>query len=394
MILILRVIVTMSPSYGGPCQGIRNSIPALQKLGVSNEVLCFDEPDSDYGVKDCFTIHKIGAGKGSYSYNSKLKEWLAGNLGRFDFVIVHGLWLHTSYGVYRAWSRYKHINSSCPSLFVMPHGMLDPYFQKAKERRFKAFRNSVFWHLFEKRVINGVDGLLFTCQMELELAREAFWDYHPKREVNVGYGIQAPPSFDPDMEFAFRSKTGLKKDDRYFLFLSRIHEKKGVDLLIRAYIDLADGGSVSGIPKLVIAGPLSGGFAKSMQELVGKREDIIFTGMLQSDAKWGALYLSEAFILPSHQENFGIAVVEAMACGSPVLISDKINIWKEIDKGKGGLVESDSAEGAHNLLVRWTALSDSERSKYRKAARKTYEHYFTVEQAAVQFSKQLGFGDF
>ncbi|WP_236025703.1 glycosyltransferase [Algoriphagus oliviformis] len=379
----------MNPSYGGPCQGIRNSIPALSRFGIDNEVVCFDEDDVDYGIEDSFLIHRIGRGVGPYSFNSRLESWSAKNLGRFDIVIVHGLWLHTSFGMYKAWSKFKRHRTKFPSLYIMPHGMLDPYFQKSKDRRFKAIRNSIFWHLFEKRVINGVDGVLFTCEMELELAKQAFFGYNPKKAVNIGYGIQRPPAFNAQMDGEFRAISGLKEDDRYFLFLSRIHEKKGIDLLVKAYMNLTDSGMFSSLPKLVIAGPLLGRYAELMQKIASHQNNIVFTGMLQGNAKWGALYSAESFILPSHQENFGIAVVESLACGTPVLITNKINIWKEIDEGKGGLIEQDDAEGVRNLLVRWIELQDKERSEYRKSARKTYEEYFTVESAASQFCKRL-----
>jgi hypothetical protein len=72
--------------------------------------------------------------------------------------------------------------------------------------------------------------------------------------------------------------------------------------------------------------------------------------MLSGAAKWGALYGCEAFVLPSHQENFGIAVVEALACGKPVLISDQVNIWREIVEDGAGLVEGDAEEGVEKLL--------------------------------------------
>jgi glycosyltransferase involved in cell wall biosynthesis len=76
-------------------------------------------------------------------------------------------------------------------------------------------------------------------------------------------------------------------------------------------------------------------------------------GMLEGDAKWGAFYGCEAFVLPSHQENFGISVVEALACEKPVLISNKVNIWREIAEDGAGLVEADSVDGTARLLHRF-----------------------------------------
>lgn len=379
----------MDPTYGGPCQGIRNSIPALKKFGVTNEVLCFDDPYKDYGISDDFLIHKIGNGVGPYSYNKNLSYWLEINLHRFDIVIIHGLWLHTSFGTYLAWKKFKKFNSVYPKLYIMPHGMLDPYFQKAKDRKFKSIRNSIFWRLFENRVINGVDGVLFTCELELELARQTFPNYFPKNEVNVGYGIQYPPSFKSEMENNFRKVANLNQDEVFILFLSRIHEKKGIDILIKEYLAIVDGGKFSQIPKLVIAGPISDSFSKSLKLSFEKRGEIIFTGMLKGDTKWGALYGCDAFVLPSHQENFGIAVVEALACGAPVLISDKINIWKEIDKGNAGIISSDDNQGVQSLLINWLNLDFQSKNNYRISARNTFLNNFTMDQAAFQFSNGL-----
>ncbi|MDR7127777.1 glycosyltransferase involved in cell wall biosynthesis [Algoriphagus sp. 4150] len=390
---VLRVIVTMHPSYGGPCQGIRNSIPAMKELGIENEVVCLDNKDLDYGMSDGFLIHKIGNGVGPYKYNVSLNNWLNSNFNRFDLVIIHGLWLYTSYGTFRAWNNFKRSNLVFPKLYVMPHGMLDPYFQLAPERRLKAMRNTIFWHLFEKKVINGVDGVLFTCEMEKELAKESFNDYLPLNEINVGYGIQTPPLFIPEMEEEFLMKSGLTKDQPFILFLSRIHSKKGVDYLIKSYVDLVEGGKYRDIPKLVIAGPTSNRYAQGLMGSVANRNDVIFTGMLQGNAKWGALYLSGAFILPSHQENFGIAVVEALACGTPVLITDKINIWKEIEEGRGGLVKDDTLEGTKGLLQQWFSLPPEDREFMAKSAKNTFLKYFTVKSAAVQFLGKLSSND-
>ena len=378
----------MHPSNGGPCQGIRNSIPALKKMGVENEVLCFDEKGIDYGINDDFIIHQIGPAKGPYSYCPKMLTWLEENIKNYDAVIIHGLWLYNSYGAYSILKKLKKQEKTKAKLYVMPHGMLDPYFQRAPERKLKAIRNTIFWHLFEKKVVNGADGILFTCERELELARKTFNDYHPKREINVGYGIQSPPIRAEQAVIDLKQTLGIDKNESYLLFLSRIHEKKGVDLVIKTYLQIKSEGKIN-VPKLVIAGPLDSDYSKQMQDLAKETKDIIFVGMLKGEQKWAALYGAEVFLLPSHQENFGIAVVEAMACQTPVLISNKVNIYTEIIEGKGGMVETDSLEGCKKMLEKWLQLSDEKKIQYQQNARKTYETYFTIEQAAQQLRELL-----
>lgn len=378
---ILRVIATMDPQSGGPCQGIRNSIPAMLDVGVENEVLSFDAPDAAFLHKDAFPIHAIGPAKTPYAYCKLLPAWLEQNFYRFDAVIIHGLWLYNSYGTYKAWEKYKATHVSFPKLFVMPHGMLDPYFQEAKGRRLKAIRNYFFWKLIESRVVNGADGVLFTCAQELLLARQAFKPYHPAKELNVGYGIQQPPVFTAEMKRAFEKFCPGVKNKPYLLFLSRIHPKKGVDILVNAYLALKK--VKNNLPALVIAGPgLETDFGKKIQAMAAADGEIYFPGMLQDQAKWGAYYGCEAFVLPSHQENFGIAVVEALACGKPVLITDKVNIWREIIGAKAGLSAADTAEGTLQLLGQWTEMGGKEKSLMRGNASSLFQTHFSSEQSA------------
>ena len=89
--------------------------------------------------------------------------------------------------------------------------------------------------------------------------------------------------------------------------------------------------------------------------------------MLKGDDKWGSLFGSEAFILPSHQENFGIAVAEALACSRPVLLADKVNIAEDIATDGAGLMELDTPEGTLRLLRRWIAMSLQERQEMSEA---------------------------
>ncbi|SIS42620.1 Glycosyltransferase involved in cell wall bisynthesis [Zobellia uliginosa] len=384
---ILRVIASMNPKQGGPCQGIRNAIPELLKLGVENEVVCFDELDADYLGKDSFKIYAIGGAKNPWRYNSKLIPWLLNNFAGYDAVIVHGLWQYHSHAAIKAMRVYRKSKKASPKIYIMPHGMLDPYFQKAKERRLKALRNEVYWRLFENKVVNGADGILFTCEEELLLARTAFANYNPKKEINAGYGIQPPPHNNPNNKKAFAEKVPKWKGEPFFLFLSRIHQKKGVDLLIKAYLRLEK--ELSELPQLIIAGPVDHAYGHEILKLGETSENILFTGMLTGAAKWGAFYESEAFVLPSHQENFGIAVVEALACKKPVLISNKVNIWREIEKEKGGIVKNDNEEETYELLKKWLSFSEVEKSKMAINAIKVYQEYFTIAQAARQFLKGI-----
>jgi glycosyltransferase involved in cell wall biosynthesis len=104
--------------------------------------------------------------------------------------------------------------------------------------------------------------------------------------------------------------------------------------------------------------------------------------MLSGDMNWGAFHCADAFILPSHQENFGIAVAEALSCGLPVLISDKVNIWREIQGAGAGLVAPDTLDGTRELLTRWLTLDEPARAQTREQARVCFERHFHIAAAA------------
>jgi glycosyltransferase involved in cell wall biosynthesis len=106
--------------------------------------------------------------------------------------------------------------------------------------------------------------------------------------------------------------------------------------------------------------------------------------MLRDSLKWSALAAAEVFALPSHQENFGIAVAESLACGVPVLISREVNIWREIEASHAGLTAPDTLEGTISLLTRWQQLPESERRAMQRNARHCFQQHFDIEHSAAR----------
>lgn len=393
----------MNPVSGGPCQGIRYINSETERHGATREVVCLDDPESKYIGMDSFPIHALGPTKNRWRYSAKLRPWLDANLERFDIVIINGLWVYSSYAGFKA-LEYLHEkqlknpekNIKIPKMFVMPHGMLDPYFQRAKTRRLKALRNIFYWILIEHKVINYADAILFTSKTELLLARETFFWYRPKKEIDVGYGIYPPPPLNEDIKKAFFECCPKLNSKPYLLFLSRIHEKKGLDLLIKAYATIVQDSLVerSKIIPIVVAGPgLDSNYGKRIQSLIeslpGIKDLVYFVGMISGDTKWGALYGCEAFILPSHQENFGIAVVEALACKKAVLISNQVNIWLEIIEGGGGLVVPDTLEATKKMLLQWLNLSQIEKETTSANALQIFLDKFHIEQTSRMFLEAI-----
>lgn len=411
---VLHVVSEMDPELGGVCKAVRTMATGLHLQGIESAVVSLDDPEAAFLSLEDFAIYPLGPAENLWSYSKKLVPWLIANSPNFDVIIIHGLWLYNSHATRIAFSALqKEKGASLPKLFVMPHGMLDPYFQKAPERKLKAVRNKIYWKFIESKVINRADGLLFTCEEEKLLARETFRSYRPKEEHVVGMGVDSPPAFTMSMSKAFNEKCIGLNNRPFLLFISRIHDKKGVDILVQAYDMLLREAIKKGLketnplveifsnspvlPVLVIAGPgLDSPYGKKIQEMVKKNkilsQNIFFPGMLEEEAKWGAFYNAEAFILPSHQENFGIAVVEALACGKPVLISDQVNIWREIKECGAGMVENDTLEGTLYLLQNWINSSPDNKKQMARNAKSCFKKNYSMGSVMKKWKDTIGNG--
>jgi glycosyltransferase involved in cell wall biosynthesis len=381
---ILHIISGMNPETGGVCKAVRDIIDGMKILEPKfvNEVVCLDPKNAAYLEKDTFSITALGGKKTSWLYSKELMPWLKKHTKEYDLLIVHGLWQYLSYAVCEVAKEEK------KPYYVMPHGMLDPYFQKAKERKLKAIRNSIFWQLIDKKLINNAKGVLFTCEEEKQLARTTFPSYRPKSEKVVGLGVDLPPAETENMKKELKIKVPEWNGKPFILFLGRLHLKKGVDLLIEAYTKLEK--EYKELPQLIIAGPgLETEYGKAVMQQAKGSKRIYFPGMLTGEARWGAFYKAEAFVLPSHQENFGIAVVEALACETPVLISNKVNIWREIKEANGGIVKNDNSQETYHLLKDWLSLSILKKQEMNASAKKVYHSKFTITQAVKQLLKVI-----
>jgi glycosyltransferase involved in cell wall biosynthesis len=345
---LLHVVASFSPAAGGTSEGI---LKLSQSSAESVEVACLDDPAVTYVQGQSFPVHALGPPQGSYRYAPRLRPWLRENLDRFDGVVIHGLWQWHSYGSYGL------LRHRTPYV-VFPHGMLDPYFKRAFP--LKHFKKQVYWLAREYRVLRDARAVCFTTPIERDSAVKTLWPQRWNSAV-VSLGTSEPAGDGAMQREVFLGRYPALRQRRFFLFLSRIHSKKGCDLLLEAFARLAPAHPDL---DLVIAGPDEEGLRpqlESQAKRLGLEARVHWTGMLEGDLKWGAFHAAEAFVLPSHQENFGIAVVEALACGVPVLISDKVNIWPDIAHDEAGLVNADTAEGTYRSMAALLAMSVEER---------------------------------
>jgi glycosyltransferase involved in cell wall biosynthesis len=189
----------------------------------------------------------------------------------------------------------------------------------------------------------------------------------------------------------FRSRFARQIGERpIVLFMSRIHPKKGLDLLIPAFSRLNRDAA------LVIAGPDIGGYQAQVEAMArqhGLSDRVLFAGMLYGRERAEALVDADLFVLPSYQENFGVVVIEALAVGTPVILSDQVNIHRQVTAAQVGEVVPTQIDALAQAVIRWTGDADLRAGASARAttfvkesydrialARRWIEHYQRIVQ--------------
>jgi len=376
---ILRVITSMNPEHGGVVEAVSSMAKRFNSNDLTTDVLCFDEKDSKWILAEGdYNIYGVGRRYTGYGINFAYFSWLIKNASSYDVVILDGLWQFHILGGYV-------LKLLGVPYCVFTHGMLDPYFNKNK---LKYIKKLPFWFLVERNVISLANAVIFTCEDESQLAEKSF-PYFVAEPRIATLGVQANAKDEAMLKSAFYSSFPDLINKRFILFLSRIHPKKGIDLLIDAVA------KVNILPSdmvFVIAGPDQSGETEKLQRRakeLGVESRFKWVGMLTGNIKWGAYAAAESFILPSHQENFGIVVAEALSTSTPVLITNKVNIWREIDAAGAGFVEDDDVDGVKNLLNRWFELTTKEKLVMTMNAKACYQNNFSIESAVADLEKVL-----
>jgi glycosyltransferase involved in cell wall biosynthesis len=247
---------------------------------------------------------------------------------------------------------------------VTPHGMLDPW--SLSQSRWKK-RLYLAWRL--RSNLRHARAIHFTTRTESDLVA-------PLRLGPPGFvetlGVDLAEFEQLPSKGAFRQRYSLG-DRPLVLFLGRVHPKKGLDLLIPAFDAARLDDAV-----LVIAGPDADGYRARVEADIAARllqGRVVFTGMLRGRDRVEALADADLFVLPSYQENFGIAVVEALAAGTPVLISDQVNIWQDIIEGSVGAVVRTDVNPLAAELRRWMTDATLRREAADRARPFVWQRY-------------------
>lgn|GEM_PF-49532 len=374
---VLHTIHSLNPLHGGTSYGLKGMVEGLLEQGIDTEILVLDDATCPWLAEWPCKVHAAGSGIGYFGYNWNFDNLLARIVKGFDQVVVHGLWQYHGVATRRAC-----LNARVPYA-VFPHGMLDQWFSQAYLG--KHLVKQIYWWLAENRLLRDAAAVFFTTLEEFEAGRNTFFPFAVRPAI-AAFGIQPPARLNEERRVDFRRPAPDSHGKRTLLFLSRIHPKKGCDLLIEGFARWQ-----SSLPPekqndwyLRIVGPsVTESYLKHLRDAAEvyqlvERGLISFVGNVSGEAKWQEINQADALILPSHQENFGVIIAEAMACGVPVLISNKVNGWRAIQESGAGFVEPDTVEGVVRLLQHWEELSLDGVELMRRAA----SQYFATRMSA------------
>lgn len=376
---ILLAIGSLNPADGGPPESMRTLADGFRLAGHACDIVTLDPHDAPWLKADwpCPVTSVQPTVLGRYRYSPAFRRWAAQNVGHYDVVVVNGIFQYLGLALRAACRR-----QGVPYV-VFTHGSLDPWFRR--QFPLKHLKKWLHWPWGDYPLLRDAARVLFTTDEERDLAPQSFSLYRVRPAV-VGYGTDDPPPEAPDDADTLYAAHPALRNRRYLLFLSRIDAKKGCDILLEAFGRCAD---LDPTLLLVMAGPDRTGLRPALEarsEQMGVGDRVVWTGPLAGATKWAAFRHAEAYVLASHTENFGIAVAEALACGTPVLISERVNIWRSVVRGGAGLAAPDTVEGTVRLLNQWNELSPAEKVQMRSRTRPLFLEQF--EMGAV--SRRIG----
>ncbi|MCC7193603.1 MAG: glycosyltransferase [Phycisphaeraceae bacterium] len=266
---------------------------------------------------------------------------------RADIVHCHGPFMIGSLQTARVARRL-----GCPCIFTL-HGMLDDWSMSKG-----ALRKRAFLALGVRRCLEQASRVHCTAQAELDQARKWF----PQgRGVVLPYLVDTQPYAElPGPAAAQDAFVSLRNDEPRILFMGRLHPKKGIELLLGAAGGLRDAGLRA---RLIIAGPGEETYIKALRlqaQKLGIADRVDFLGLVTGRQKLSLYQACDVLVLPTSQENFGLVLIEAMACGTPVVTTRGVDIWREISQAGATIIERTEAaltEALRILLADPQALS-------------------------------------
>ena len=345
---ILHVIPTFAKSDGGPTLALHNMCQGLSQHRVEIHVCTTDgdsqgwrqavplnQPVKQYGA----TVWYFKRQTRFYTASWPLTRWLASQIKDYDLIHIHCLFSYAALPAAFYATRY-HV-----PYIVRPLGTLSRWGMTHRRPLLKRLS----FALIEKRILENAALIHYTSEQE-QAEASALGVNTPS--VVIPHGVELG-MFDalPDPQ-TFRSQYPALDGKYVLLFLGRLHPVKGVELLLTAFRQLQDRYPNS---VLVLAGEGARDYVAALRAQVaslGLTDAVVWTGFISGPQKLAALAAADAFVAPSFLESFGMSVVEAMAAGLPIVITDRVSIHHEVRQADAGLVVPCKANAMSTALLR------------------------------------------
>ena len=370
-------IIGFYPEIGGPYTNVKNLLLKLVEKGVDVKVLSplpknYDKKNLEFIKTLPFPVEYIEEQLPRYiwpSFSLKFFKKINEEAQKYDLIYHAGLF--DFYSIPLLLNNYKFIYSSRGTF------MQEAY----KMKLFKRVKKDVFLKLLGKKILEKAKLIHLITEEEKRHFLQFFPEFEEKIRV-VPNGLILS-EFEADLtKKDLLKKYPYLKDKKIILFLSRINWKKGIDLLIPAFAKLH---SEMKDVHLIIAGKDDGdGYENKVRKWVKEynlNDSVTFTGLVTGKDKLMLLYGSDIFVLPSYSENFGVAIIEAMVCGCPVVVSDKVAITDKIKSQNAGIIVQTNIESIYEGMKK--LLKDEElRKTVSENGRRLVKEYYNIEKVA------------
>jgi glycosyltransferase involved in cell wall biosynthesis len=374
---ILHVITSVAPRHGGPTEAVLSMVRALRSEGVDASILCSNDDMGgtlnvplnqwvDHEGLPCWFIPRVPARQHTlvgFNYAPGFSPWLREHVRDFDFIHVHTVFSHpanVAMGIAR--------NAGIPYA-VRPMGHLCRW-----SMRQRGWIKRLQLALTTRRNIDGAAFIHTTSSMEAEETAELGF---LSRCLVLPHGLHLPPEIN-DAREKLRVELEVPQELPLLVFMSRFHPKKGIELLLEACRELTMNF------KLVLAGAGDDAYVATLNERIaglGLEPHVLWYGFAEGERKWQLLQGADVFVLPSYSENFGIAVLEALACGLPVVISDQVALAESVkEQHLGCVVPTDVV--AISAAIHQLLSSPAERMQIGQRARQVAREHFSWPAAA------------
>ena len=341
---ILHYVESTDSRIGGVPRFVLDASRVMAAEGHRSHILTLDTTDTpeawlaDHGGSSLPTVTTLARPSfGGSLFGPRQMAEIRRHISNADAVHLHCVWSVSSMQIAAA-ARQLGV-----PYIVSLHGMLDDWSmaQGATKKR-------AYMALGGRRLLEKAARVHSTARAELDQSRKWF----PGGTASIiPYLMDLSPYRNlPSKQIARDRFPELATDEPKILFLSRLHYKKGCEHLLRAAAKLAADG-VGGT--FIFAGTGDEAYVDSLKQMakdLSIADRVLFTGQVTGDCKFSLYRNADAFVLPTSQENFGLVLIEAMACGVPVVTTKGVDIWRDLESsGSARIVEQDAAAIAATL---------------------------------------------